>query len=83
MIRTRIGKAVAAVLFAAVFMGIGATVALASQPHMVNARGYLNSALAQLQAAIPDKGGHRNNAINLVNQAITQVNMGINYAATH
>jgi hypothetical protein len=83
MLRTRIGKVLAAIVFAAVFMGIGATVALAAQPHMVQARGYLNSALAQLQAAVPDKGGHRNAAINLVNQAIGQVNMGINYAATH
>jgi hypothetical protein len=80
MIRTRIGKAVAALIFAATFTGIGATVAMASQPHMVNARNYLNSALAQLNAAVPDKGGHRNNAISLVNQAIQQVNAGINYA---
>ena len=80
MIRTRIGKAVAAIVFAAVFMGIGAGIAMASQPHMVNARNFLNSALSQLNAAVPDKGGHRNNAISLVNQAIQQVNAGINYA---
>lgn len=80
MIRTRIGKFVVALVFAVAFMGIGATIAMASQPHMVSARADLNSALAQLNQAVPDKGGHRNNAISLVNQAIQQVNAGINYA---
>ncbi|HKE36076.1 MAG TPA: hypothetical protein VKB39_01500 [Candidatus Baltobacteraceae bacterium] len=80
MIRTRIGKVVAAIVFAVAFMGIGATIAMANQPHMVSARDHLNAALGQLNQAVPDKGGHRNNAISLVNQAIQQVNAGINYA---
>jgi hypothetical protein len=83
MIRTRLGQAVAAVVFALAFMGIGAGIAMAAQPHMVNARGYLYSALHELQAAVPDKGGYRNNAINSVNAAINQVNAGIHFAATH
>lgn len=80
MIRTRLGQTIAALVFAVVFMGIGATIAMANQPHMVNARNYLNDALNQLNQAVPDKGGHRNNAIGLVNQAIQQVNAGINFA---
>ena len=80
MIRTRIGKAVAAFLFAVLFMGIGATIAIASQPNMISARAHLNEALSALEGATPDKGGHRNNAISLVKQAIGQVNAGINYA---
>ncbi len=52
-------------------------VALAYQSHMFAARSALNNALAQLQAAVPDKAGHRVNAINLVNQAIGEVNAGI------
>jgi hypothetical protein len=72
-----------ALAFAVIFAGIGFGVALATQPHMVNARNYLQSALTELQAAQQDKGGHRSNAINLVNQAIAQVNMGIHYSATH
>jgi hypothetical protein len=52
-------------------------VALAYQNHMFAARSALNNALAQLQAAVPDKAGHRVNAINLVNQAIGEVNAGI------
>ena len=58
---------------------IGGT-AMAGQPHMVNARADLEAALHQLQVAAADKGGHRDNAINLVNQAITEVNAGISYA---
>jgi hypothetical protein len=54
-----------------------AGVALAVQSHMLAARSALNNALTQLNAAEPDKGGHRVNAINLVNQAIGEVNAGI------
>ena len=69
-----------ALVFAILFAAIGAGVALATQPHMVNARNYLNNALSELNAATPDKGGHRANAINLTKQAIEQVNLGIQYA---
>ena len=69
-----------ALLFALVFAAIGAGTALAVQTHMVNARTHLQDALSQLQQAQADKGGHRQNAINLVNQAIEQVNLGIQYA---
>jgi hypothetical protein len=52
-------------------------VAVASQPHMVNALHALQTAQAQLNAATADKAGHRANAINLVNQAIAQTQAGI------
>lgn len=68
------------VIFALVFTALGAGVALAAQPHMFNARSYLNSALSELNAAIPDKGGHRINAINYTKDAIHEVNLGIQYA---
>jgi hypothetical protein len=80
LILSRIGKIAVVLAFAFIFMGIGATIAMANQPHMVSARSYLNDALNQLNQAVPDKGGHRNNAIGLVNQAIQQINSGINYA---
>ncbi len=57
--------------------GIGTGVAIADQPHMQNALNDLNAAQNQLQIAIPDKAGHRVNAINLVGQAINEVNLGI------
>jgi hypothetical protein len=47
---------------------------------MQNALQDLQSANSQLQIADHDKGGHRENAINLVNQAISEVNLGIQFA---
>jgi hypothetical protein len=71
-------KLVVAGLLAAIsFFGVGAGTAWAVQTHMLNALGDLQNALSELQAAIPDKGGHRVNAINLVNQAISETNAGI------
>jgi hypothetical protein len=55
--------------------------ALAYQGHMWNALHSLQTAKAQLQAATPDKGGHRENAIGLVDQAIDQVDVGIQVGA--
>lgn len=67
-------------LFALVFaagIGLGTGIASAVQTHMWNALNDLNAASAQLQMALPDKGGHRVNAINLVSQAIGEVKAGI------
>jgi hypothetical protein len=67
-----------------ILVGAGFTgVAWAEQTHMVNARDHLNMAWNQLNMAEPDKGGHRGNAMNLVKQAIGEVNAGIAYAASH
>lgn len=65
-----------AVVFA-LGIAMGGGVALAYQVHMHNALGDLNAAYAQLQAALPDKGGHRVAAMSLVTQAITQTQAGI------
>jgi hypothetical protein len=51
------------------------------QVHMENALGALQRALGELQQAQPNKGGHRERAINLVNQAINEVQQGIQWAA--
>ncbi len=69
-----------ALIFAVFFTLAGAGTVLAQQNRMVQARTYLNYALSQLQAATANKGGHRANAINLVRQAINEVNLGIEYA---
>lgn len=50
-----------------------------NQPHMRAALGSLQSARGQLLAATADKGGHRAKAIELVNAAIEQTNLGIAY----
>jgi hypothetical protein len=64
----------AAVLMAASF---AAGLAVAAQPHMQNALHALRNSKAELEAALPDKAGHRVKAIELVDQAIAEVNAGI------
>lgn len=51
--------------------------AVAAQPHMYNARNALENARTELQRASSDKGGHRVTAIDFVNRAINQTNLGI------
>ncbi|HLI66116.1 MAG TPA: hypothetical protein VKU90_07100 [Caulobacteraceae bacterium] len=72
-------KALAAVgaLVVASGVGYGVGVAQAYQPHMQNALVDLQNARSELAVALRDKGGHRAVAVNLVNQAITQVQEGI------
>jgi len=53
------------------------------QPHMTAALDELRSARSELDAAMADKGGHRGKAIALVDDAITEVRAGIDYAASH
>ncbi|MBM3463520.1 MAG: hypothetical protein FJX76_15585 [Armatimonadetes bacterium] len=54
--------------------------ATADQPHMQNALAALQTAQTELQLAKPNKGDHRDRAMELVGQAINQVQLGINYA---
>ncbi len=51
----------------------------AAQPKMQDALKHLRSARADLNRATPDKGGHRERAIDLVNSAINEVERGIAY----
>jgi len=62
---------------------VGIAGAVPDQPHMQAARGHLISARNSLQRATPDKGGHRVNAIGLVNRAIAEVNAGIAFDRRH
>jgi hypothetical protein len=43
----------------------------------------LQSARAELAKAEPNKGGHRERALGLIDQAIAEVRAGIAFAATH
>jgi hypothetical protein len=57
---------------------IGGSLAQATdQPHMEAALKALQNAANQLEIARDDKGGHRARAIQLVSQAINQVQQGI------
>lgn len=53
--------------------------ASADQPFMERAKDNLKSALDNLEKATSDKGGYRKEAINLVRDAIDEVNEGIKY----
>jgi hypothetical protein len=68
---------VAGALVMATGTGYGIGFAQGGQPHMQNALGDLQAARGELNAATRDKGGHRTAAVNLVNQAIVQVEAGL------
>jgi hypothetical protein len=71
-------------LFVVMFMlGAVAIASAVDQPNMQAARSSLQTAKAELQKATPDKGGHRVNAIKLVNAAILEVNAGIAFDRQH
>ncbi len=59
-------------------MGIG--YAIGAQPHMGESITLLQSARAELAAATPNKGGHREKALGLIDQAIAEVRAGIAFA---
>lgn len=53
------------------------------QPRMQAALQALTQARAVTEAAAPNKGGHRQQAISLIQQAIDAVNAGMQFAAAH
>jgi hypothetical protein len=59
-------------------MGIG--YAIGAQPHMAETVTLLQSARAELAAATPNKGGHREKGLGLIDQAIAEVRAGIAFA---
>lgn len=72
---------IATSLLAVTFGAVGAGTAYAYQEHMFAARNDLQQATNDLQQAEHDKGGHREAALDLVRQAIDQVNLGIQVGA--
>jgi hypothetical protein len=59
-------------------MGIG--YAIGAQPHMAETVTLLQSARAELAAATPNKGGHRERGLGLIDQAIGEVRAGMAFA---
>ena len=57
--------------------------ALAYQGNMERALRQLHAALRSLREATPDKGGHKATAIGLIEQAMGEVQAGIDFAASH
>jgi hypothetical protein len=73
------------VILLATLLGAAALVQanVPDQPYMEAARADLQKAKAELLVAEHNKGGHRAKAVGLVNQAIAEVNRGIDYARRH
>jgi hypothetical protein len=67
-------------LGAAVAASMGIGYAVGAQPHMNETLALLQSARGELQAATPNKGGHRERAMALIDQAIGEVRAGIAFA---
>jgi hypothetical protein len=67
----------------AVASSLGIGYAIGAQPHMQETIVLLQNARTELTAATPNKGGHRERALALIDQAIAEVNNGINFGATH
>jgi hypothetical protein len=64
----------------AIAASIGIGYAIGAQPHMTESLGLLQSARGELAAATPNKGGHRERALGLIDQAIAEVRAGIAFA---
>jgi hypothetical protein len=57
--------------------------AAAEQGNMEAALGALNAAVEALHRATPNKGGHKERAVQLIQQAIAEVEAGIVFADEH
>ena len=67
-------------LGAAIAASLGIGYAIGAQPHMGETLSFLQSARSELAAATPNKGGHRERALGLIDQAISEVRAGIAFA---
>jgi len=77
-------RVIVAVLLCAVLVsGFLLGRASADQPHMQAALEHLRMAKGELERAESDKGGHRVKALALVNDAISQVERGIEFDRRH
>ena len=81
MTRSRIITALLLTLVIAT--GFVAGRATADQPRMHTALEHLRAAKADLEAATADKGGHRERALRLVNDAIAETEKGISFDRHH
>jgi hypothetical protein len=67
-------------LGAAIAASMGIGYAIGAQPHIGETVTLLQSARAELAAATPNKGGHRERGLALIDQAIAEVRAGIAFA---
>lgn len=74
---------IALLVVAAIASGFVAGRASADQPHMQAALEHLRLAKGELEKADRDKGGHREKALRLTNDAIAEVERGIEWDRHH
>jgi hypothetical protein len=70
----------AILLGAAISASMGIGYAIGAQPHMAESAAFLQSARGEPAVATPNKGGHRERAMGLIDQAISEVRAGMAYA---
>jgi len=79
-------RTVVSTLFSSAFLGLvlpSRAKAASDQPHMQSALDALKVAARELHEAESDKGGHRVKAERLVQDAITEVQRGIDFDRRH
>ncbi|SHG71717.1 hypothetical protein [Bradyrhizobium erythrophlei] len=64
----------------AIAASVGIGYAIGAQPHMAESIALLQSARSELAAATPNKGGHRERGLTLIDQAIGEVRAGLAFA---
>ncbi|HEX7676657.1 MAG TPA: hypothetical protein VF713_00920 [Thermoanaerobaculia bacterium] len=74
---------IALLVVVAIASGFVAGRASADQPHMQAAVEHLRLAKVELEKADRDKGGHRERALRLTNDAIAEAERGIGYDRHH
>ncbi|MEA2164372.1 MAG: hypothetical protein QOK37_2499 [Thermoanaerobaculia bacterium] len=74
---------IALLVITAIASGFVAGRASADQPRMQAALEHLRAAKGELQRSDRDKGGHRERALRLTNDAIAEVERGIKYDRRH
>jgi len=78
-----IKKLLAAAVVATLLVGGTIGICSADEPHMRAALDHLREAREQLERATPNKGGHREKAIELIDHAMGQVKEGIEFGEHH
>ncbi len=76
-------RILAVVIIAALLVGGTIGICAADEPHMRAALDHLREAREQLEKATPNKGGHREKAIELIDRAMGQVKEGIEFGEHH
>ena len=76
----RIPSARTLLLGATIASSVGIGYAIGAQPHMTETVSLLETARIELAKATPNKGGHRERALGLIDQAIGEVRAGIAFA---